>query len=74
MEAKTKTPVNFEKVIILMKLTPMGAVNNCNDGPLCLKVVKTKDFFDQSLDEIKILELLRQTGKCHENNILEMRR
>mmetsp|Transcript_15167 Transcript_15167/g.27463 ORF Transcript_15167/g.27463 Transcript_15167/m.27463 type:complete len:1219 (-) Transcript_15167:76-3732(-) len=41
---------------------------------VCLKVIKnTKDFFDQSLDEIKILELLRQTGECHENNILEMK-
>ena len=41
---------------------------------VCLKVIKnTKDFFDQSLDEIKILELLRQTGKCHENYILEMK-
>ena len=41
---------------------------------MCLKVIKnTKDFFDQSLDEIKILELLRQTGKCHENYILEMK-
>lgn len=41
---------------------------------MCLKVIKnTKDFFDQSLDEIKILELLRQTGKCHQNNIIEMR-
>jgi len=40
---------------------------------VCLKVIKnTKDFFDQSLDEIKILELLRQTGKCQEHNILEM--
>ena len=41
---------------------------------VCLKVIKnTKDFFDQSLDEIKILELLRQTGKCHENYIVEMK-
>jgi len=41
---------------------------------VCLKVIKnTKDFFDQSLDEIKILELLRQTGQCSENNILEMK-
>lgn len=39
-----------------------------------MKVIKnTKDFFDQSLDEIKILELLRQTGKCQENNIIEMK-
>lgn len=41
---------------------------------VCLKVIKnTKDFFDQSLDEIKILELLRQTGQCDENNIVEMK-
>lgn len=41
---------------------------------VCLKVIKnTKDFFDQSLDEIKILEMLRQTGKCQENNIVEMK-
>lgn len=42
---------------------------------MCLKVIKnTKDFFDQSLDEIKILELLRQTGQCYENNIVEMKK
>mmetsp|Transcript_9253 Transcript_9253/g.10212 ORF Transcript_9253/g.10212 Transcript_9253/m.10212 type:complete len:1096 (-) Transcript_9253:50-3337(-) len=42
---------------------------------VCLKVIKnTKDFFDQSLDEIKILELLRQTGRCNENNIVEMKK
>ena len=41
---------------------------------VCLKVIKnTKDFFDQSLDEIKILELLRQTGKCDENYILRVK-
>lgn len=47
-----------------------------NDGheEVCLKVIKnTKDFFDQSLDEIKILELLRQTGKCDENYIIRMK-
>lgn len=39
-----------------------------------MKVIKnTKDFFDQSLDEIKILELLRQTGKVHQNHIVEMK-
>lgn len=41
---------------------------------VCLKVIKnTKDFFDQSLDEIKILELLRQTGQVEENNIVKMK-
>ena len=57
--------------------TSMGTVNDCNDGPLCLKKVikNTNDFFDQSLDEIKTLELLRQTGKCqHKNYIIETRR
>jgi dual specificity tyrosine-phosphorylation-regulated kinase 2/3/4 len=37
------------------------------------RLSKIKDFFDQSLDEIKILELLRQTDQCNENNILEMK-
>jgi dual specificity tyrosine-phosphorylation-regulated kinase 2/3/4 len=36
-------------------------------------IKNTKDFFDQSLDEIKILELLRQTGKCNQHNIIEMK-
>jgi len=41
---------------------------------VCLKVIKnTKDFFDQSLDEIKILEILRQTGRCQDKNIVEMK-
>lgn len=54
-------------------------LNSEGDGPegheeVCLKVIKnTKDFFDQSLDEIKILELLRQTGMCDQKNILKMK-
>jgi serine/threonine protein kinase len=54
-------------------------LNSHGSGPdgheeVCLKVIKnTKDFFDQSLDEIKILELLRQTGKCREKSIVEMK-
>lgn len=54
-------------------------LNSEGSGPdgheeVCLKVIKnTKDFFDQSLDEIKILELLRQTGKCQEKAIVEMK-
>ena len=40
---------------------------------VCLKVIKnTKDYFDQSLDEIKILQLLKDTGRVQENNIVEM--
>ena len=41
---------------------------------VCLKVIKnTKDFLDQSLDEIKVLELLRRTGQCEQNCIVEMK-
>ena len=41
---------------------------------VCLKVIKnTKDFVDQSLDEIKVLELLRRTGQCEQNCIIEMK-
>ena len=41
---------------------------------VCLKVIKnTKDFMDQSLDEIKVLELLRRTGQCEQNCIVEMK-
>ena len=41
---------------------------------VCLKVIKnTKDYFDQSLDEIKILQLLKDTGRVAEHHIVEMR-
>ncbi len=41
---------------------------------VCLKVIKnTKDYFDQSLDEIKILQLLKDTDRAKENNIVEMK-
>ena len=41
---------------------------------VCLKVIKnTKDYFDQSIDEIKILRLLKDTGKIQQNNIVEMK-
>jgi serine/threonine protein kinase len=52
----------------------LSSDNNDGHEEVCLKVIKnTKDFFDQSLDEIKILELLRQTGKCDENYIIRMK-
>ena len=54
--------------------TAYKCVDLSTNSDVCLKVIKnTKDFFDQSLDEIKILELLRQTGQCHENFIVEMK-
>ncbi|KAL9181246.1 hypothetical protein ACHAXT_010051 [Thalassiosira profunda] len=41
---------------------------------VCLKVIKnTKDYFDQSLDEIKILQLLKDTNRVQDNNVVEMK-
>jgi len=41
---------------------------------VCLKVIKnTKDYFDQSIDEIKILQLLKDTDRVQENNVVEMK-
>lgn len=52
----------------------LSSDNQEGQEEVCLKVIKnTKDFFDQSLDEIKILELLRQTGKCDDNFIVRMK-
>ena len=36
-------------------------------------IKNTKDFSDQSLDEIKVLELIRKTDECDEHNIVEIR-
>jgi hypothetical protein len=61
MEAETKTPVNFNKVFKLMKMTPQWELLTIATMDLCgcLKEIKnTKDFFEQSLDKIKTLELL----------------
>jgi serine/threonine protein kinase len=45
-----------------------------NDGSLvCIKIIKNnKDFFDQSLDEIKLLRLLNCYDKDDEKNILQL--
>mmetsp|Transcript_1923 Transcript_1923/g.4119 ORF Transcript_1923/g.4119 Transcript_1923/m.4119 type:complete len:1435 (-) Transcript_1923:42-4346(-) len=40
---------------------------------VCLKVIKnSKDFFDQSLDEIKILQKLNESGDCDSHKIVKM--
>ena len=40
---------------------------------VCLKVIRNKkEYFDQSLDEIKILNLLKETGQCEKHNIYVM--
>ena len=40
---------------------------------VCLKVIKnSKDFFDQSLDEIKLLQYINSSGDANEHNVLQM--
>lgn len=43
------------------------------DEEVALKIVKnSKDFFDQSLDEIKILKILNDAGDCDSFRCLKM--
>jgi len=47
--------------------------SSTEDEYVCLKVIRNKkDYFDQSLDEIRILQLLKDTNQCEEHNIYEM--
>ena len=40
---------------------------------VCIKIIKnSKDFFDQSLDEIKILQYLNRSGDADENCVLQL--
>lgn len=40
---------------------------------VCLKVIKnSKDFFDQSLDEIKLLQYINSKGDPHKYNVLKV--
>jgi hypothetical protein len=40
---------------------------------VCLKVIKnSKDFFDQSLDEIKLLQYINSKGDPHKHNVLKV--
>jgi hypothetical protein len=40
---------------------------------VCVKIIKNnKDYFDQSLDEIKLLHFIQDKGDCDENNVLRM--
>ncbi len=51
-----------------------GDEDDEDDAEVCLKIIKnTKDFFDQSLDEIKILNILKNSGDCDEHRILRMK-
>lgn len=40
---------------------------------VCLKIIKNdKDFFDQSLDEIKLLKFVNKNDPCDEHHILRL--
>ena len=40
---------------------------------VCLKVIKnSKDFFDQSLDEIKLLQYINSNGDPDQNHVLRL--
>lgn len=44
--------------------------NQAKECEVCLKVIRNKkDYFDQSLDEIKILQYLKDSNRCEENNV-----
>eukprot|EP01029_Cantina_marsupialis_P018590 TRINITY_DN4285_c0_g1_i1.p1 TRINITY_DN4285_c0_g1~~TRINITY_DN4285_c0_g1_i1.p1 ORF type:complete len:663 (+),score=186.57 TRINITY_DN4285_c0_g1_i1:97-2085(+) len=44
-----------------------------NEEQVCLKVIKnSKDFFDQSIDEIKLLLMMQQNGEPSEHHVLQM--
>nr|CCC93262.1 putative protein kinase [Trypanosoma congolense IL3000] len=43
------------------------------DREVCLKIIRnSKDFFDQSLDEIKLLKLINASGDADENCVVKM--
>ena len=47
--------------------------DNEDDAWVCLKVIKNnKDFFDQSLDEIKLLQYINSSGDTEKNHVLKM--
>jgi serine/threonine protein kinase len=49
------------------------AARNKEDEWVCLKVIKnTKDFFDQSLDEIKLLQYINSAGDADERHVLRL--
>lgn len=43
------------------------------DREVCLKIIRnSKDFFDQSIDEIKLLKLINSSGDTEENCVVKM--
>lgn len=44
-----------------------------NYSQVCIKIIKNnKEFFDQSLDEIKLLKYINFHGNPEENNVLQL--
>ncbi|KAG9399336.1 hypothetical protein AC1031_011678 [Aphanomyces cochlioides] len=49
------------------------AIDTRNGSPVCLKVIRnSKEYFDQAIDEIRILEYLNAAGDLDEHNILRL--
>jgi len=49
------------------------AVDVVTQGHYCMKIIENnKDYFDQSLDEIKVLRYINANGDCDEHNILKL--
>ncbi len=59
----------FSSALQCVDLTAQGG----EDEYVCLKVIKNnKDFFDQSLDEIKLLQYINSRGDTENNHILRL--
>ena len=55
----------FSKAVHAMDLT--------NGKMVCMKIIENnKDYYDQSVDEIKLLKYINYNGKVHDKNILEL--
>ena len=61
------------RCIDLDAMQPEEEEDNEKSQWVCLKVIKnSKDFFDQSLDEIKLLQYINSKGNPHEHNVLQL--
>ncbi len=56
-----------------LKCVDLQAPEDSDNSLVCLKVIKnSKDFFDQSLDEIKLLQYINSSGDAHNNHVLQV--
>jgi hypothetical protein len=63
----------FSTALQCVDLAHRSASNSGEPLSVCLKVIKNnKDFFDQSLDEIKLLHYLNSSGDPDAHHVLHM--